>query len=130
MKLALYEGISPEKGRKKDTNVAIKVLLKISLLSLDQWLCYAQDAAPTSNGEAKHSPKDSTDEEGDGAFDVSKIKGKLAKRPPKGVGAAKKEKGKEKKGADKKPKKVCLQAHIYSQTFCCYIKEQDFAGAD
>ena len=46
----------------------------------------------------------------DGAFDVSKIKGKLAKRPPKGVGAAKKEKAaKEKavKGEPKKKEKVC-----------------------
>ena len=51
--------------------------------------------------------KSSTDEETEGVFDVSKIKGKLAKRPPKGVGAAKKEKvGKDKKTESKKPKKV------------------------
>lgn len=41
----------------------------------------------------------------DGAFDVGKIKGKLGKRPPKGVGAAKKEKAAKDKQADgKKPK--------------------------
>lgn len=67
-----------------------------------------QDPEPVSNGPLGGSPKDSTDEEADGAFDVSKIKGKLARRPPKGVGAAKKETVKEKKGADKKPKKACF----------------------
>lgn len=51
----------------------------------------------------------------DGAFDVSKIQNKLAKRPPKGVGSAKaqKEKASKDKNADsKKPrnKKVSCQA--------------------
>jgi len=52
--------------------------------------------------------KGASDEDDEGAFDVSKIKGKLAKRPPKGVGNAKKEKaGKDKKANDpKKSKKV------------------------
>ena len=52
--------------------------------------------------------QETSNEEDDGAFDVSKIKGKLAKRPPKGVGAAKKEKAaKDQKSKDtKKPKKV------------------------
>ena len=50
--------------------------------------------------------KSSTDEETEGVFDVSKIKGKLAKRPPKGMGAAKKEKAaKDKKANDSKKSK-------------------------
>lgn len=54
--------------------------------------------------------KGASDEDDEGAFDVSKIKGKLAKRPPKGVGNAKKEKaGKDKKANDpKKSKKASL----------------------
>lgn len=50
----------------------------------------------------------SSDGETDGVFDVNKIKGKLAKRPPKGVGAARKDKAAkdQKDKASKKPKKV------------------------
>ena len=66
------------------------------------------------NEAKEHSNDEETNEEpGDGAFDVGKLKGKLAKRPPKGVGAAKKEKDKaakkdkDKEKADpKKSKKV------------------------
>ena len=67
------------------------------------------------NEAKEHSNDEETNEDHeDGAFDVSKLKGKLAKRPPKGVGAAKKEKekaakkDKDKDKADpKKSKKVC-----------------------
>jgi hypothetical protein len=52
--------------------------------------------------------KGASDEDDDGAFDVSKIKGKLAKRPPKGVGHAKKEKTAKKAVDPKKAKKVSL----------------------
>ena len=67
-----------------------------------------QDNGIAANITADARSKSSTDEEVEGVFDVSKIKGKLAKRPPKGVGAAKKEKAtKDKKINDsRKPKKV------------------------
>lgn len=69
-----------------------------------------QDTGIAASITADSRSKSSTDEETEGVFDVSKIKGKLAKRPPKGVGAAKKEKtAKDKKTNDsKKSKKARL----------------------
>lgn len=50
-------------------------------------------------------------------FDVSKIKGKLAKRPPKGVGAAKKEKAaKDKKTTDSKKSKKARSSWLHILT--------------
>ena len=80
-----------------------------SLLSLpvDDWQSQGAGSAYRFQTETerteRHQQKKTTEHS-----DVSKIKGKLAKRPPKGVGAAKKEKAAKEKNAkdSKKPKKV------------------------